>query len=135
MKNPLQQREVKTTDTSQQNFTISGVFTNTVDYFMMRLTLAGGLQGEYIGGPSLRQWASLRSSEVSLYFVEFKSTYNMYNQTHFFTFHRNFHLTYLRLYMQITLRWKQVMIRPFHTCNRLEKQRIYKFWSRFISQS
>jgi hypothetical protein len=47
---PLQQREVKTTGASQQNFTISGVFTNTVGYLMMRLTLAGSLQGIYIGG-------------------------------------------------------------------------------------
>jgi hypothetical protein len=44
---------------------------------MMRSTLAGGLQGVYIGGsPSLRRRASLRSSEVGLYFVEFGSTYN-----------------------------------------------------------
>jgi hypothetical protein len=45
VKNPLQQRDVKTTDTSQQNFTISRVFTIVVGYLMMRLTLAGGLQG------------------------------------------------------------------------------------------
>jgi hypothetical protein len=31
VENPLQQREVKTTGASQQNFTISGVFTNAVD--------------------------------------------------------------------------------------------------------
>jgi hypothetical protein len=30
MENPLQQREVKTTGASQQNFTTSGVFTNAV---------------------------------------------------------------------------------------------------------
>jgi hypothetical protein len=30
VENPLQQREVKTTGTSQQNFTISGLFTNIV---------------------------------------------------------------------------------------------------------
>jgi hypothetical protein len=30
VKNPIQQREVKTTVASQQNFTISGVFTNIV---------------------------------------------------------------------------------------------------------
>jgi hypothetical protein len=30
VENPLQQREVKTTGASQQNFTISGVFTNAV---------------------------------------------------------------------------------------------------------
>jgi hypothetical protein len=30
VENPLQQREVKTTGASQQNFTISGVFTNVV---------------------------------------------------------------------------------------------------------
>jgi hypothetical protein len=32
-----------------QNFTISKVFTNTVSYLMMRLTLVGVLQGIYIG--------------------------------------------------------------------------------------
>jgi hypothetical protein len=36
VENPLQQREVKTTGASQQNFIISGVFTNTVGYLMMR---------------------------------------------------------------------------------------------------
>jgi hypothetical protein len=37
VENPLQQREVKTTGVSQQNFTISGVcFTNVVGYLMMR---------------------------------------------------------------------------------------------------
>jgi hypothetical protein len=36
VENPLQQREVKTTGASQQNFTISGVFTNAVGYLMMR---------------------------------------------------------------------------------------------------
>jgi hypothetical protein len=45
VENPLQQRDIKTTDASQQNFTISSVFTIVVDYLMMRLTLAGGLQG------------------------------------------------------------------------------------------
>jgi hypothetical protein len=30
MENPLQQREVKTMGASQQNFTISGVFTNVM---------------------------------------------------------------------------------------------------------
>jgi hypothetical protein len=48
VKNHLQQREIKTTDASQQNFTTSGVFTNTVNYLMMQLTLVGGLQGIYI---------------------------------------------------------------------------------------
>jgi hypothetical protein len=46
---------------------------------MMRWTLAGGLQGVYIDGgndPSLRRRASLRSSEVGLYFIEFGSEYN-----------------------------------------------------------
>jgi hypothetical protein len=50
VENPLQQREVKTADASQQNFTISGVFTNAMGYLMMRLTLAGGLKGVYIVG-------------------------------------------------------------------------------------
>jgi hypothetical protein len=36
MENPLQQREVKTTGASQQNFTISRVFTNAMGYLMMR---------------------------------------------------------------------------------------------------
>jgi hypothetical protein len=36
VENPLQQRDVKTTGASQQNFTISGVFTNVVGYLMMR---------------------------------------------------------------------------------------------------
>jgi hypothetical protein len=49
-KNPLQQREVKTMGASQQNFTILRVLTNAMGYLMMRLTLAGGLQGVYIGG-------------------------------------------------------------------------------------
>jgi hypothetical protein len=44
MDNPLQQREVKITGVSQQNFTISGVFTNTLGYLMMQLALADGLQ-------------------------------------------------------------------------------------------
>jgi hypothetical protein len=35
MENPIQQKEVKTTDASQQNFTISGVLTNIVGYLMM----------------------------------------------------------------------------------------------------
>jgi hypothetical protein len=35
VENSLQQREVKTTDPSHQSFTISGVFTNAVGYFMM----------------------------------------------------------------------------------------------------
>jgi hypothetical protein len=35
---------------SQQNFTISGVFKYAIGYLIMRLTLAGGLQGVYIGG-------------------------------------------------------------------------------------
>jgi hypothetical protein len=60
------------------------MFTNAVGYLMMRLTLAGGLQGVYIDGvndkiassPSLRRRASLRSSEVGLYFIEFGSEYN-----------------------------------------------------------
>jgi hypothetical protein len=43
MENSLQQREVKTADASQQNFTISEIFTNIVDYFMMQLILADGL--------------------------------------------------------------------------------------------
>jgi hypothetical protein len=43
MKNPLQQREVKTTGASQQNFTISGVSTNTVGYLMMRFNHSRGL--------------------------------------------------------------------------------------------
>jgi hypothetical protein len=50
VENPLQQREVKTTGASQQNFTISRVFINAVGYLKMRLTLAGILQGVYIGG-------------------------------------------------------------------------------------
>jgi hypothetical protein len=51
VKNPLQQREVKTTGASQQNFTISRVFTKRRGVtLMMRFTLAGGLQGVYIGG-------------------------------------------------------------------------------------
>jgi hypothetical protein len=50
VENPLQQREVKTTGARQQNFTISEVFTNTVGYLMMRLTLAGGLQEVYMVG-------------------------------------------------------------------------------------
>jgi hypothetical protein len=54
VENPLQQREVKTTGASQQNFSISGVFINIVGYLMMRLTLAGGLQGVYIYVASLR---------------------------------------------------------------------------------
>jgi hypothetical protein len=68
---------------SQQNFAISGVFINTMGYLMIRLILAGGLKGIYIGGgndllgPSLRRRASLRSSEVGIYFVEFGSTYNI----------------------------------------------------------
>jgi hypothetical protein len=45
VENLLQQREVKTTGAIQQNFTISEVFTNAMSYFMMRLTLTGGLQG------------------------------------------------------------------------------------------
>jgi hypothetical protein len=43
VENPLQQRGVKITGVSQQNFTLSGVFTNAMGYLMMRLTLAGGL--------------------------------------------------------------------------------------------
>jgi hypothetical protein len=35
VENPLQQREVKTTGVSQQNFTISGMFTHVVRYLMM----------------------------------------------------------------------------------------------------
>jgi hypothetical protein len=49
VKNPLQQRKVKTTGASQQNFTILKVFTNAVGYLMMRLNLASSLQGIYIG--------------------------------------------------------------------------------------
>jgi hypothetical protein len=62
IENPLQQREVKTTGASQQNFTISGVFTNIVGYLMMRLTLSGSLQGVYIGdslAPLVRSWPLL----------------------------------------------------------------------------
>jgi hypothetical protein len=63
---------------------------------MMQLTLAGGLQGRYIGSgndPFLsaqasRRRASLRLLEVSLYFKEFESTYN----SHFFGM--------IRLYLQ-----------------------------------
>jgi hypothetical protein len=36
VENPLQQREVKTTSASQQNFTISGICLNAVGYLMMR---------------------------------------------------------------------------------------------------
>jgi hypothetical protein len=46
---PLQQREEKTTGVSHQNFNISRGFTNVGGYFMIRLTLADGLQGVYIG--------------------------------------------------------------------------------------
>jgi hypothetical protein len=45
VENPLQQREVKTMGASQQNFAISGVFTNVMGYLTMQLTLAGSLQG------------------------------------------------------------------------------------------
>jgi hypothetical protein len=45
VENPPQQREIKTTGASQQNFTISEVFTNVMDYLTMQLTLAGILQG------------------------------------------------------------------------------------------
>jgi hypothetical protein len=50
VENPLQQREIKITGAIQQNFTISGVFTNTIGYLMMALILAGGLQGISIDG-------------------------------------------------------------------------------------
>jgi hypothetical protein len=35
VKNPFQQREIKTTGVSQQNFTIPRVFTNAMDYLIM----------------------------------------------------------------------------------------------------
>jgi hypothetical protein len=44
MEKPLQQREEKTMDANQQNFTISWVFTKQHGYLMMQLTLAGSLQ-------------------------------------------------------------------------------------------
>jgi hypothetical protein len=44
------EKEVKIKRTSQQNFTIRGVFLNVADYLMMRSTLFGGLQEVYIGG-------------------------------------------------------------------------------------
>jgi hypothetical protein len=68
-------RDKKPRRESVKLYYIGSVFTNTVGYLMMRLTLAGGLQGIYIGGGndplgrSLRRRASLRSSEVGLYFV------------------------------------------------------------------
>jgi hypothetical protein len=39
----LSNKKVKTMGVSQENFTISEEFTNTVGYLMIRLTLAGGL--------------------------------------------------------------------------------------------
>jgi hypothetical protein len=78
MENPLQQRELKTIGVSQQNFIISGVFTNAVGYLMIRFNPSRRLTRSINRrrfNPSRRQ-ISFHLSEVDLYFVEFGSTYN-----------------------------------------------------------
>jgi hypothetical protein len=82
MENPLQQREVKTTGASQQNFTISGVFTNAVGNpndainHSWRLTRSIYICGSNDPYQASRRRASLHSI-VSL-LIEFGSTYNTF---------------------------------------------------------